>query len=362
MSLVNAKCPNCGASIQLDDSREEGFCLYCGSKVKVQEATSKIRIDKSGEVHNYLELAKYSIDTGNGADALDYANKALEADSSNTNAWFLKMESSQQLITLGNMRCQEIIIAGNKILSLDNSQEMKKKVYSFFLTSCSQDLLFCKRQLRDTESIKETYKYNIQNHSYKGIEETRNDDTDLNMAIEQEPKILNLRFSVPDAEISADAELATLTSDIAIQFVNYEIAINARLNVYGYSMDDNTLKKYKYNLHRIQQGLPPEKQKEIGADSMSNAISGPCYIATAVYGSYDCPEVWTLRRYRDYSLSKSIPGRAFIRIYYAISPSFVRWFGDTAWFRLLLKPILDKFVSKLEDKGYESTPYQDKEW
>ncbi len=36
----------------------------------------------------------------------------------------------------------------------------------------------------------------------------------------------------------------------------------------------------------------------------SNYNSG-CYIATAVYGSYDCPEVWVLRRYRDYKLSKT---------------------------------------------------------
>ena len=30
-----------------------------------------------------------------------------------------------------------------------------------------------------------------------------------------------------------------------------------------------------------------------------------CYIATAVYGSYDCPQVWTLRRYRDYTLAET---------------------------------------------------------
>ena len=24
-----------------------------------------------------------------------------------------------------------------------------------------------------------------------------------------------------------------------------------------------------------------------------------CYVATCVYGSYDCPEVWVLRRFRD---------------------------------------------------------------
>ena len=35
-----------------------------------------------------------------------------------------------------------------------------------------------------------------------------------------------------------------------------------------------------------------------GADKETS--SGGCYVATAVYGSYDCPEVWVLRRYRDF--------------------------------------------------------------
>ncbi len=37
-----------------------------------------------------------------------------------------------------------------------------------------------------------------------------------------------------------------------------------------------------------------------------------CYIATAVYGSYDCPEVWTLRRFHDYGPKRTALGRAFV--------------------------------------------------
>ena len=40
----------------------------------------------------------------------------------------------------------------------------------------------------------------------------------------------------------------------------------------------------------------------------SNSNNG-CYIATCVYGSYDCPEVWTLRRFRDCTLEKTWYGR-----------------------------------------------------
>lgn len=85
-------------------------------------------------------------------------------------------------------------------------------------------------------------------------------------------------------------------------------------------------------------------------------------MAAAVYGSYDCPEVWTLRRFRDYDLAEKWYGRDSIRTYYAISPTIVKWFGNTDWFKNMWRGILDKMVSNLQNKGYESTPYNDGEW
>ena len=90
--------------------------------------------------------------------------------------------------------------------------------------------------------------------------------------------------------------------------------------------------------------------------------SGGCYVATAVYGSYDCPEVWTLRRFRDYSLALTWYGRLFIALYYAISPTIVKWFGDTNWFNKMWKGRLDKMVKRLQEEGFENTPYEDKNW
>ncbi len=89
---------------------------------------------------------------------------------------------------------------------------------------------------------------------------------------------------------------------------------------------------------------------------------GGCYVATAVYGSYDCPQVWTLRRFRDYTLAKTWYGRAFIRTYYAISPTLVKWFGKTEWFKKMWQGKLDRMVAKLQSEGVESTPYEDHEW
>ena len=87
-----------------------------------------------------------------------------------------------------------------------------------------------------------------------------------------------------------------------------------------------------------------------------------CYIATSVYGSYDCPEVWTLRRYRDYNLAKTCYGRAFIKTYYTISPTLVKLFGNTSWFQNFWKNKLDRMVCNLKNKGFEDKPYDDRKW
>ena len=99
----------------------------------------------------------------------------------------------------------------------------------------------------------------------------------------------------------------------------------------------------------------------LGGYNHNNNSSG-CYVATCVYGSYDCPQVWTLRRFRDNTLANSVLGRAFIRTYYAISPTVVRWFGKTDWFKKLWQGPLDRMVARLNDRGVEDTPYRDRSW
>lgn len=84
-----------------------------------------------------------------------------------------------------------------------------------------------------------------------------------------------------------------------------------------------------------------------------------CYVATCVYGSYDCPQVWVLRRYRDKVLSNNVLGRWFIKVYYAISPTAVNKFGKCNWFVRICKRALDKIVIILQSKGFEDTPYND---
>ena len=97
-----------------------------------------------------------------------------------------------------------------------------------------------------------------------------------------------------------------------------------------------------------------------GSGRKSGGGSDGCYIATSVYGSYDCPEVWTLRRFRDEYLKGSVFGRLFVRLYYAVSPGLVRRVGGSDFFRIPVKKVLDQFVNHLKNKGYQDTPYDDR--
>ena len=92
--------------------------------------------------------------------------------------------------------------------------------------------------------------------------------------------------------------------------------------------------------------------------SMSKGKDG-CYIATCVYGSYNCPQVWVLRRFRDYQLNRTIYGKCFIKVYYFISPKIVKIFGNNKHFKNFSKNVLDKLVNKLIKQGVKDTEYND---
>lgn len=117
--------------------------------------------------------------------------------------------------------------------------------------------------------------------------------------------------------------------------------------------------KNRYPLIENAHGVPINGSSNAPSNSSN---SNGCYVATCVYGSYDCPEVWTLRRYRDNQLSKTWYGRLFIHSYYAISPTIVKLFGKTDWFKNMWRNKLDSMVINLKELGYEDTPYEDQNW
>jgi hypothetical protein len=78
----------------------------------------------------------------------------------------------------------------------------------------------------------------------------------------------------------------------------------------------------------------------------SGEIAG-CYIATAVYGDYNAPEVLVLRRFRDSTLAKSAVGKLFIKTYYRFSPPLAKRLKHTYRINAVVRRLLDGFVGHI---------------
>ena len=82
--MLQLKCLNCGADITLDDTREFGFCSYCGTKVLLDEY--KKRVDGVPGVANLLLRADDFLKQGNVEKAREYYNRVLDIDINNNEA------------------------------------------------------------------------------------------------------------------------------------------------------------------------------------------------------------------------------------------------------------------------------------
>ena len=50
MKLTAAKCPSCGASIEVDRNEESTICEYCNSNIIIEDAVQKYKIELSGKI------------------------------------------------------------------------------------------------------------------------------------------------------------------------------------------------------------------------------------------------------------------------------------------------------------------------
>lgn len=82
LGFVSLKCPSCGADITLDDSREFGFCSYCGTKVAqdklIVEHRGNISVDGIAGFNAYLDRGLLFLEDSSFYSASQYFEKALD--------------------------------------------------------------------------------------------------------------------------------------------------------------------------------------------------------------------------------------------------------------------------------------------
>ena len=72
-----------------------------------------------------------------------------------------------------------------------------------------------------------------------------------------------------------------------------------------------------------------------------------CFIATEVYGSSDCPEVQSLKWYRDHRISRLPFGNLLIELYYTTSPHLVRHIHQRKRVKQVIRVALDILVRRI---------------
>lgn len=87
------------------------------------------------------------------------------------------------------------------------------------------------------------------------------------------------------------------------------------------------------------------------AGGSSEGGGGGCFIATAAYGSYMAPEVQLLRDFRDSQLMTNPAGRAFVNLYYQLSPPLADTIRNSDMLRAMARWFLSPAVYAVKYPG-----------
>lgn len=368
MSNVDVKCPKCGETILFDSDKQKGevFCPYCGNRMTVEEVL-KIAINETqqkidemqakkpttsnvdSELENLYTLARRAKDTNNIENAQKYYDMILPKDPNNWEPNFYSVYYQAMSCKIAGI----VSAAANIKNIVPVVGEMIAAKYGVEKNSINANLECVISET--TQKLSEILKL-LQEASFHHYLDC------IRSHIDYTSQYIGACVECTYAMYYWGATIDSFWGDKYGKYIAYAYSTGIEYHKKFVRYISQEKEFYKEKKIILEKAAIVKKYNPSYQVGRINKDEGGCYIATAVYGSYDCPEVWTLRRYRDYTLNRTWYGRAFIKIYYASSPTLVKWFGGTQWFKKSWSAVLDRFVSKLNSNGYENTPYNDKKW
>ena len=340
-------CEMCGSP---DLLKQEGVfvCQFCGAKYSVEEArkmmiegtvevAGTVRIDSSTQIDNLLILAKQAVENSNGDECIRYGDEILKYDINNWYGWFTKAVGYENKATVAEPFNDEFISAINKALERTNKIDDK--------------ILICSHALSKISTMITSFDAYVNDKIWRGVPETLLTTKPIYVYAKTAREKINF-----DDLLSLDETLARKATELY-----YQIIFKYR-DPKDYVDQRNTIASYAKGIPQYFIDDANNRLRYVVQNESQKRSKGGCYIATAVYGSYDCPQVWMLRRYRDYYLAAKWYGRAFIWTYYIVSPTVAKCFGKTEWFKRRWRGKLDAFIERLHADGVEDTPYEDVFW
>lgn len=339
-------CEACGSS-ELVKQGDYFVCQFCGIKytpADLKKMLGTVKIDNTDKLSNLYQLARRAKDDNNSENAAKYYDMILIEDPT---SW----EASFYLVYFKTRTCK-IAHIQSAAISIANCLGTVLKLISEHVSEKDQQIAAVKEVAVRSISISSLLYSAAENH-YNGI--------DLQIRNKYLQEMVNNCIAARDVSYVLGNSIDSIFGDYeelqAVSVSAWKNGLSLHIKLMQHlaqkEANNNIINNYVNKIHKYDPSYQPP--------AIPVKKSG-CYIATAVYGSYDCPQVWTLRRYRDHTLAKTWYGRWFIRTYYAISPTLVKLFGHTKWFKQIWQVKLDRMVTKLQAQGVKDTPYQDANW
>lgn len=332
-------CEICGSNDVV--KQEELFvCQHCGTNYSPEEArkiVGLVAVDRSAEIKNMIILARRAMDEGNAAAAAEYFGRAVEADPLNG-----EMVFDQAWCAASACHDDDIGQAADRLARrTDSAMKLIRD-----RQGSGADVARRAADMAKTLTARAEKCFHAR---VDGRDLTREDgsvDTSEHVALKG--KLCAIGNLYKAAADGLDRYFPGESSRATVIRKAYAAFLESQAVWFSTAQLQQELRELTEKIRAREPGYrPPDVLTPEQRISAARSKEG-CYIATCVYGSYDCQQVLTLRRFRDGVLARSRLGRAFIRVYYAVSPALVRRFGRAEWFRRGWRKLLDRLVSWLE--------------
>lgn len=297
------------------------------------------------ELQKTLELAEISFEGENYQDSYKKYTEAVELDMSNVKGWIGKALSSAHLADPNGNKFKEASVCLKKAVELEIDESQKETIASHIVLSTNS---FIEKILKIVDAA---------------IIES-----------EKKPMATGELYAVRNIGLLADRMGAFIN-----QWDNFKLAIDFSKTAFDYKDDLEESKKVLTLIDNIYEKSTANNAKPKFLGELANYRSeittkikefdpnysipapknndgGGCFIATAVYGDYNAPEVIELRDFRDSYLSKYHLGKEFIKFYYQFSPFLASIISRNNLLKLISRVLIVKPVSFfwLKIKGNEN--------